>query len=420
MIESLNKLVAQARRSEFYRHYYREVPATVTDLRQLPILEQAAYWKAYREAPERVLCHEHIDGHILSSGGTTGAPKRTHVTRSEWTNIAVAGADALLSAGLSAGDRVGNLCAAGDLSTSMLFIHGSLLAAPVPLLELPLSYAMEPAAIASKVMELNIEALVGTPSILIPTLEVYATLRQDAGDDSRAPLRKALFLGEMLSEEQARHMRHCAPGLHIASAGHSMVDVGLVGTSDVSCTLGEHRETSSCIQLEIVDPETREVIEEAGRPGELVVTSFVRRLQPIIRYQVGDMAEWTEPPGERRKYRLAGRAPNFWSLGNGSYSYDDVKTVVDRLGVRYVALQLHLSTVNDLEQLEVRLVPSHDEEPTSDLSKKIVEELTDNLKWFRGNIEAGFIGPLTVRWCSPADLSLSARVGKTLPVVDDR
>ncbi len=416
MNDPLKKLVTHARRSDFYRHLYRDVPASITELDQLPVLEQASYWQAYRETPERVMCHEHVDGQILSSGGTTGAPKRTHVTRAEWQNIAVAGADALLSGGLSAGDRVGNLCAAGDLSTSMLFIHGSLLAASVPLMELPLSYAMAPAAIAAKVMELQIEALVGTPSILIPTLEAYATLRQDAHE----PLRKALFLGEMLSEEQARHMRHCAPGLHIRSAGHSMVDVGLVGTADGTCSLGEHRETSDCVKLEIVDPETREVIDDVGRPGEILVTSFVRRLQPIIRYQVGDMAAWTEPPGTRRKYRLEGRAPSFWSLGNGSYSYDDVKAVVDRLGVRYVALQLHLSTADERDQLQVRIVPSHDGQPTPELATSIAEQLATELKWLRGNIEAGFIGPVTVRWCSPADLSLSERVGKTLPVVDTR
>ncbi len=416
MINSLNKLLAHARRSDVYRHLYRDVPATITDIHQLPILEQVSYWQAYREAPERVLCQEHNDGLILSSGGTTGAPKRTHVTRTEWNNIAVAGADALLSGGLGAGDRVGNLCAAGDLSTSMLFIHASLLAAPVPLMELPLSYAMEPAAIAAKVMELQIEALVGTPSILIPTLEVYATLRQGAA----GPLRKALFLGEMLSEDQARHMRHCAPGLHIRSAGHSMVDVGLVGMSDATCSLGEHREISTCVKLELVDPDTHEVIDEAGRPGELLVTSLVRRLQPIIRYQVGDMAAWTEPPGAHRKYRLEGRAPSFWSLGNGSYSYHDVKAVLDRLGVRYVALQLHLSNVDDRDHLQLKIVPSHDEQPTPALATTIVEQLVTELKWVRGNIDSGFIGPVTVRWCSPADMSLSARVGKTLPVVDTR
>ncbi|EDM76070.1 hypothetical protein PPSIR1_41349 [Plesiocystis pacifica SIR-1] len=416
MTAALEALVRHARRCAFYRELYAESPEVVRSLAELPRVEQGAYWSAYRAARERVLCGEHVDGLMLSSGGTTGAPKRTHVSQNEWTKIAVAGSEALLSAGLELGDRVGNLCTAGDLATSMLFIHASVLHARVPMLELPLGSALPPETLAERIHELSVHALVGTPSVLSRVLEAYARQR-GAGPKS---LRKLLFLGEMLAKDQADQMRAWVPGLAIASAGHSMVDIGLVGVADPSCALGEHRELSECVRLEIVDPETGAVIDEPGQPGELLVTSLVRRLQPMIRYQVGDQAMWVEPPGPGRKYQLLGRAPAFWSLSAGSYTFADVERVVAEAGVRTAALQLHVSREGDRERLVIKLVPARGQVESAELGARVVELLLARLRWIRRDIAAGLVAPVTVEWCVPGDLTLSARAGKTLLVVDTR
>jgi phenylacetate-CoA ligase len=76
---------------------------------------------------------------------------------------------------------------------------------------------------------------------------------------------------------------------------------------------------------EIVSDAGRVIVEE-GQRGQIVVTSFMRRLMPIIRYPMGDMAEWADY--SRRKFRLVGREAVGVRMGPHSYDIRERRSVV--------------------------------------------------------------------------------------------
>ncbi|MET9642836.1 hypothetical protein [Streptomyces syringium] len=80
-----------------------------------------------------------------------------------------------------------------------------------------------------------------------------------------------------------------------------------------------YRTNSPHIILEIVDPETGRPIAEPGRIGRIVATNLLRRLMPVIRYPVGDLAEWADP--RRGRLRLLGRSSDHARVGTAKISF---------------------------------------------------------------------------------------------------
>ncbi|MFD0351350.1 hypothetical protein ACFQ0M_45545 [Kitasatospora aburaviensis] len=72
----LPELVDFARRnSPFYAELYRDLPARVEHLHQLPVIEQTAFWAANSWPDNRLLTGPLTDAGVYKTGGTTGVPK---------------------------------------------------------------------------------------------------------------------------------------------------------------------------------------------------------------------------------------------------------------------------------------------------------------------------------------------------------
>jgi hypothetical protein len=72
--------------------------------------------------------------------------------------------------------------------------------------------------------------------------------------------------------------------------------------------------------MEII-ADTGEVITKEGQRGQIVVTNFMRRLMPVIRYPMGDITEWVNY-GER-KFRFFGERSNRSPGWNGIVRPDE-------------------------------------------------------------------------------------------------
>ncbi|WP_196766896.1 hypothetical protein [Burkholderia territorii] len=314
--QNLVQLVEYAKHySPYYRSLYRDLPERGWKLTDLPLVDPAVFWKDSQDLTRwPALTAAPCDGHVFKTGGSTGDGKLSVFNRAEWQAF-VCAFGVGLSRHLRPGDRVANLFFAGDLYTSLLFIHGALSHAPVPVLEYPFTCNVESDALAASIDQNCINVLVGVPAQLLRFAHYLEVQHQ-----TQPEVETLLYGGESLFDEQITLLKQVFPNARIGSVGCASVDAGLIGYADPNCGHAEHRIFDSESIVEIVDEDSGEVINEPGRRGLLLVTNLQRRLMPVIRYPSGDLACWREPPGRDRKFVLLGRAGNGHRVRIGTLS----------------------------------------------------------------------------------------------------
>jgi phenylacetate-CoA ligase len=202
------------------------------------------------------------------------------------------------------------------------------------------------------------------------------------------------------------------------------VDGGELGYFDAeSCENGEHRCFDESTVMEIVDEDTLEPITETGRTGKLLVTNLNRRLMPLIRYPTGDRAQWREPEGAPdRKFRLEGRSEEGARIGPATLYVQDVLKVIAAFQdeVHILNFQILLTHEGRKDRAVIRVVPREMPGNPEELARRIVERIYRERALLPELIEEDRIYPLSLEWCSAAELEHNPRSGKTKHIIDKR
>ncbi|QXI39055.1 phenylacetate--CoA ligase family protein [Pseudomonas xantholysinigenes] len=409
----LTRLVNHVRaHSPYYAELWRKVPQAGWTLADLPLVDLRHYWAAGLDLDSWPVLTGPMSGAVVyKTGGTTGSAKHSVFTQAEWEQF-VATFGRSLSSLLAPGDRVANLFFAGDLYASFLFIQGALARAQVPICVFPFTGAVEPQVLTEQIELHQINVLAGVPGKLLQ----YASLLEQQG--VRLPgVRMVLYGGESLFVEQLQLFRAVLPNARVVSIGCASVDAGLIGASTPDCLPGEHRAFEPETLVEIVDEASGLPIHEAHCAGLLVVTNLTRTLMPIIRYPVGDLAEWTEAPGRAgRKFRLMGRSSqgNRVRVGYATLFPDDLAQVIlARLGPRQ--WQLTIDQVNGVDHIVLRI--AHDKDPAA--ASALLQAIGRKDPAVVELMAEGALR-IAIEWCRPAQLATHRRTGKLQRVVDRR
>lgn len=398
--------------SPYYGQLYRNLPKAGWTLADLPMVDTQQYWARGAELEGwPVLTGPVTDAIVYKTGGTTGVAKHSVYTQAEWDQF-ITTFGRSLSAWLEPGDRVANLFFAGDLYASFLFIQGALAKTQVPICVFPFTGAVDPQALATQVNQHGINILAGVPGKL---LHAIASLEQDG---IQLPgVRTVLYGGESVFAEQRALFKAVLPNARVVSIGCASVDAGLIGASTADCAPGEHRVFEPDTLVEIVDEASGEPIHEINRTGLLVVTNLTRTLMPIIRYPVGDLAQWVEVPGSAsRKFKLAGRSSlgHRVRVGYATLFPDELATAINAR-LEHCQWQLDIDRKNGTDFIVLRIA-----HPGDDAS---AEALLQSLKTMDPAVaelmEKGALAA-SVEWCQPLDLMTHPRTGKLLRVVDRR
>ncbi|PHM68635.1 AMP-binding protein [Xenorhabdus sp. KJ12.1] len=308
--------------SVYYRELYKSVPDNWT-LQDLPLVEPGNYWVGSENLQTwPVLTAPLEGGHVFKTGGSTSDGRLSVFSQQEWKAFIQSFGKAVARQ-LQPGDRVANLFFAGDLYTSLLFIHGALSNSSLPIVEFPFTCKVDDNLLAHNIQHHNINVLAGVPVQLIR----FAQYLKENGQ-TLPMVETILFGGESLFEGQIAAMRQVFPQARFGSVGCASVDGGLIGFADPACGPGEHRVFSEETIIEIIDEITHEPITEPGHRGMLVVTNLQRQLMPVLRYPTGDLACWCEPEQTHRKFALQGRANQGYRIRVGDLSLfpDDLAT----------------------------------------------------------------------------------------------
>jgi len=391
--------------------YYKKLYSHLGDkpsLEQLPLVEQAGFWDAAGRG--EVNTGAHVDGQVFKSGGTTGAPKHALYSAEEWRTMCEAAGVYMPLGGLKPGDKIANLFYCGGLYASYLFAYGSFFFSPVNILHYGISGNMDIIDIAETVEYMKINMVAGLPSKIMGLIEYMREKEKTFYFDV------IYYAGEPFYPDQRRRVCEIfGDGVEFRSVSYASNDAGFMAYfHKASCDFNEHRSSDTFCKLEIIDPDTGEVIREAGRPGQIYVTSLYKLLMPIIRYPAGDMGEYTEPECvPDRKFKLLGRSEESARIGYVALYPEDISRILDNSGVTYDGFQMVITHENGRDRLTVRIAAKNE---VSDFIKRLYDERS----FLKDAVDGGDIYQPIVEYCKLADLEYNKRTGKLKRILDKR
>jgi len=411
----LNELVAFAHQSSpFYQMLYAGLPGSGLRLTDLPIIDNINFWEANTVHNNRLLTAPIIDGIVYKTGGTTKAPRLSVYTRGEMRAVANIWGSGISSAGLCPGDRVANLYYAGELYASFINNMMALQEHPIPNVHLPIGGSASAEYSAEIIEELSVTVVIGPTTSLCRVASYVTSIGGKLPD-----VKLLLFAGEAFYADQRALLKSAFPNAEINSGGYASIDGGMLGSPIAgSADPRVHRVFSPYTLMEIIDADTGEPITEPGRAGRVVTTDLVRRLMPIIRYPVGDMAEWVSYP--EQIFRLLGRAEEGARIGPVTLYVDDLRTIIETAveDIPIAGMQVIIQRRDAKDELLLRIA-GHPANPDA-VSRAIETRLSELRPMFAQHVIQGLIQPLVIEWVAVEQLEVNPRTGKLVRLVDAR
>lgn len=410
---TLKEIIDHAKaHSPYYRELYKDVNSD--KLSELPVVDQAVFWKS------EVVTSKNPDGIVYKSGGSTGAPKYSYFTHLEWIAYTKSFGWGMSEGILENGDRVANLFYAGDLYASFLFIKDSLQFIDTDkkkFTQYPIAGQTDHTQILKIIEEFNVNTVVGVPSAILTMLEKY-----DKNKFPKLKIEKLLFGGEALYDDQQKALRDIFPEIQISSIGCASVDGGMIGYSSKDCSNNEHRVYDEAGIIEIVDPDTFEVITEKNKVGKILLTNLTRKLMPIIRYPAGDMAVWLEDAGTpNRKFKLQGRSEEAARLGTLSVYFEDaremiLKTIPECSGIQFQMVLTHFDQKDEL----IFKIAGSNLSKGSGIEKRIIDAFATEKTSYEDLLKKKLVHPLKIEIVEQRALESNSRTGKLKRIIDMR
>lgn len=409
----LTELVTYARaNSPYYSQLYKDIPEQGWKLSELPIIDGSSFWQGSQDVSTwPVLTGKFSDGLIFKTGGTTGASKLSVFSRAEWKSLTTSFSRSIGNH-VKPGDRVANLFYCGDLYSSFMLVHDSMMNMEVPVCEYPFGGSIESAKLIDQLIALDVNVLLGPPSMILGHAAYLEKM------NLQLPKVELLLFGcESIFASQMALLKKVMPNMKVASIGYACVDAGIVGACDQTCASGEHKVFSPETIVEIIDEQTGQPITEPGEVGLLVVTALERRLMPVIRYPVGDRAAWVnDSNGTEQKFVLKGRSSigQRIRVGLASMYPDEFDNIITDIIDKH-RWQLMLRHIDSCDHVVLRIARNG----SDDEAQRIIDALFKK-DWALRELRDRKQLKLLVEWCGQEELAINPRTGKLLRVIDHR
>lgn len=410
---TLEEIISHAREnSPYYKNLYKDLPENVT-LADLPLINQDDFWKCCDKFGGTVATMPHKDGQIFKSGGTTGDPKYSLYTAEEWQTMCECSGAVLAKGGLKNGARIANLFYAGGLYASFLYTYSMLYFAPAKTLMYNLSGNISIEEMVTTILEHKINCIAGLPSIITKIVS-YITEHKLTG----FAVDTIYFAGETLYQDQRDKISKAfEKDIEFRSIFYASNDGGPIGYFTKDCGFNEHRTLSDLTVIEIIDPDTGEVITQPNKAGVIYITSLFKTLIPLIRYPAGDMGEYTEPENvPDRKFRILGRSNAAARAGYVSLYPQDIGNVLNKCGVDYFAYQI-ISEHDERDYFVFKIAVTN---PESCDTEAFLQGLFEERPLIKDALNDNTLAEPKVVWCKTTDLEYNPRTGKLKVILDKR
>lgn len=410
---SLNEIISYAREnSKYYAELYKDIPAHAS-LQELPLVNQDHFWAHCDKNGGTVATGVQTDGQIFKSGGTTGDPKYAIYSAEEWQTMCECSGAVLSRGGLTNGTKIANLFYAGGLYASFLYTYSMLYFAPAKTIMYNLSGNISVEEMVDTILQHKINCLAGLPSILTKIVS-YIEEHHLSG----FAVDTIYFAGETLYQDQRDRISGVfGRQVEFRSIFYASNDGGPIGYFTKDCGFNEHRVMSDLTVLELIDPDTGEVITEMNKPGIIYITSLFKSLIPLIRYPAGDMGEYTEPEGVAdRKFKILGRSNVAARAGYVTLYPQDVGTILTLCGIDYYAYQIIVEH-NITDRFVFKIAVSEAAERDT---QTFLQTLYKERPFLKDALDDEEMAVPEVVWCKPTDLEYNPRTGKLKVIIDKR
>ncbi|RJE19724.1 hypothetical protein PHISCL_07937 [Aspergillus sclerotialis] len=390
-------------RSPYYKKLYSSLPSTVRSLEDVPIVNNSEYWKASNAEPSQVLTDELVDAVVMRSGGLTSEPKTVYMTRQEFHETSrINGLLAPQSTGLLPGDRIANLSSQGGMYSGFMTAPGK--------------YRTDIRRFKATVVISNVFVATRLARYLVDN------------DLRLASIRLILYTGELFYQDLRKLYQAAFPFANIGPLAYAAVECKVIafpasptrsGTDDDINPV--YRVNTAAVIMEIIGPDGT-VIKGPGQRGNVVVTNLIKRLQPTIRYPVGDVGEWVDY--ENGLFRLRGRDTVGLKIGTALLDLPLIRRLIGKaLGDGMVgSCQAVVRRQAGKNQVVFRIAAPQPRNQTEKVRiEKELEEgiIAVNPSWAR-NREEGFIAPVQTEWVLFSKLVFLESSGKLKEIVDER
>jgi phenylacetate-CoA ligase len=201
--------------------------------------------------------------------------------------------------------------------------------------------------------QMNVTVLMHLPSLVLQYFDRAAELGIDI---KKSKLRLVIGAGEPWAESYRKKIE----------AEYGVIFRNIYGVAQAGELAGEceHDDgmhyNADLYFLEIIDPETKEVL-ELGEEGELVVTSFFRKAVPRIRYRTGDITKimpYKPCPCGRTSPKISavkGKLASLINVGEKRFFPIDVEEVIGSIPELGREYQIILDKPKEQERLKVNV-----------------------------------------------------------------
>lgn len=410
-VYTVDEIISYARNnSKYYQKIYKDV-APGAKLADLPLIESDDFWANCDKDGYCVATRPQVDGQIFKSGGTTGNPKYSLYTHEEWQTMCECSGAVLTRGGLTNGTRIANMFYAGGMYASFLYTYSMLYFASAKTIMYNLSGNISIEEMVHSILDHKINCLAGLPSILTKIVSYI-----DENNLTGFEVDTVYFAGETLYQDQRdRISKVFGREIEFRSIFYASNDGGPIGYFTKDCGFNEHRVMSELTLMELIDPDTGEVITEMNRPGVIYITSLFKTLIPLIRYPAGDMGEYTEPEGvSDRKFRILGRSNVAARAGYVTLYPQDIANVLKECNIDYYSYQIIVEREGrDFFRFKIACQEAGD-------TKLFLEKLFEQRGILKEAIDDETVGEPIVEWCKASDLEYNPRTGKLKVIIDKR
>ncbi len=375
--------------SAYYHEKYKSLSgvSSYDDWLKVPILtKDELYNNSYPKSERMLTLDMPLKRTIMTStGGSTGLARYTLLTYREWDAFLQRQADALRLMGITEEDSVANLFVAGSLWPSFIALHDNIRL--IGANHLPISANIDFDKMLAYIMEFKPTVLLSLPTVFVILADKI--LEQKLNVDF---VKIIGYAGEHMSEMIRHHLRKAfGEKVKIESLAYTSADCGLIGYQCDSCASNEYHLPTDFQFVEIYNFEENRVC-GPGETGEVLITNLERFSQPIVRYRIGDVAQWTGKPcgcGDTNPtFIIGGRAGDDFKIGGAYISMDTVeKSFSDFVSTHGISANYQF-ILEDLSNGNLHIVLKIESSDPED-SKQLVENIKENIKTNINDIKAG-------------------------------
>ncbi len=399
--------------------YYRERCASFDHtaefpLKNVPSLTSSELRTLLPPRSSELLTDTTCPVNVFQSGGTTGSPKTALFSHDEMELLTLPNARGFYALGLRKEDRVANLFAVGGLY--MTFVHINRMLQQYGCTNFPFSNQTGADFIHSVTRLFSINVFTGISSSVLDCLRKMMTMGLEG-----IAVEKVFYGGEHLYDTDRDELKERLGVSLIAAPGYGTVDTWYIGYQCLHCPPGVFHTHDDQCYMEIVDEDTGGHC-SAGIAGMLYATPIVRRLTPIIRYQVGDRALWTEESCRcgrtTPRFRLLGRGDDVLRIGYDSIDYAFLQEAATKAGQLTGAIQMEKRRKEGKDLLIIRVETEAPAGEHHRLGEALLAEILEGRPSLRGFVEKKTVWPLTIELFPTGKLARSERTGKLRRVID--